>query len=172
MLALGLVPEARKTSVLAAAQSDRVAAPTFSSYIYMIRALAANGADEALDRKLRADFDRMTLQGATSFWEVAAGYRGFSNGYGGSLCHAWSCAGILFDGAYRLGVIPLEPGFKTFALEIHPCGEERLSGEVPTPHGPIRVAWRNAGNGGIKVKLEYPEGTRPARIAPNIRLVE
>ena len=172
MLALGLVPEARKASVLAAAQSDRVAAPTFSSYIYMIRALAANGADEALDQKLRADFDRMTLQGATSFWEVAEGYRGFSNGYGGSLCHGWSCAGILFDGAYRLGVIPLEPGFKTFALEIHPCGEARLSGEVPTPHGPIRVAWRNAGTGGIEVKLEYPEGTRPARIASNIRLVE
>ena len=115
----------------------------------------------------------MTLAGADTFWETGTGYRGTNGkGYGGSLCHAWSCAGLLFDGAYRLGVIPLTPGFETFSMAIHPAGEDRLSGEVPTPHGMIRVAWRKTAYGKIRVQLSYPEGTRPGYIAPDIELAE
>ena len=172
MLALDLVPESRREQVLAAASGNGVASVTFSTYIYMIRALAANGRIAELEAKIRQDLEQMVLAGADTVWETANGYRGTARqGYGGSLCHAWSCAGLLFDGAYRLGVIPLEPGFKTFALAIHPCGEDRLTGEVPTPYGMIRVAWKKLDNGKIRAELIYPEGTYPARIAPDIELV-
>ena len=173
MLALDLVPESRKERVIESAMSEKLLQVTFSTYIYMIRALVAAGRSEALEAKLRADFDRMTLTGADTFWETGNGYRGTNGrGYGGRLCHAWSCAGLLFDGAYRLGVIPLTPGFETFSLAIHPAGEDRLSGEVPTPHGMIRVAWRKTAYGKIRVQLSYPEGTRPRYIAPDIELAE
>lgn len=173
MLALDLVPRERRQEVADLASSDKVVPTTFSTYIYMIRALMANDRCEELEAKLRADFDAMTLAGADTFWETGNGYRGTTRkGYGGSQCHAWSCAGLLFDGAYRLGVIPREPGFAVFDLEIHPCGLDRLAGEVPTPHGPIHVAWEKAIDGRIQVQLTCPAGTRPGRIAPDIDLVE
>ena len=112
----------------------------------------------------------MTLSGATSFWEVPGGASGFSGSYGGSLCHGWSCAGIYFDGACRLGIIPLEPGFRSFSLEIHPAGLSALSGEVPTPYGAIRIGWKVRGDGVIAVRLRHPPETHPARIGENIRL--
>ena len=110
----------------------------------------------------------MTLSGATSFWEVPGGASGFSGSYGGSLSHGWSCAGIYFDGAFRLGAVPLEPGFRTFALEIHPVGLTALSGEVPTPYGPIRIRWRKLDNGTIAVRLRHPPEIRPGRIADDL----
>ena len=173
MLALDLVPESSREKVVDFSMSDGVVPATFSTYIYMIRALMANGRCAGLEARLRQDFDRMTLSGADTFWETANGYRGTTGkGYGGSQCHAWSCAGLLFDGAYRLGVISLSPGFETFSLAIHPADEERLSGEVPTPHGMIRVAWRKTEYGRIRVQLSCPAGTRPGYIAPDIELVE
>ena len=170
MLALGLVPVERRAAVSAVLDSDRLIPSTFSSYIYMIKALSALGKISELNERLRSEFDGMTLSGATSFWEVPGGASGFSGSYGGSLCHGWSCAGIYFDGAFRLGVLPLEPGFRTFALEIHPVGSSALSGEVPTPYGPIRIGWRKGDDGIISVRLRHPSEIRPGRIADNIRL--
>ena len=122
-----------------------------------------------LNDKLRQDFDRMTLAGATSFWEVAEGARGFGS-CGGSLCHGWSCAGIYFDGAFRLGITPLEPGFRTFSVAVHPAGLSSLEGEVPTPYGPIRIRWKVKDDGTIAVNLKHPAETRPAFIADGIRM--
>ena len=168
-LALGLVPEERRQRVIAAAESPRLIGPTYSSYIYMIRAMAACGKIAELDERLRRDFDMMALSGATSFWEVSGGATGFSS-YGGSLCHAWSCAGIYFDGAYRLGITPLEPGFRTFALAVHPAGLSAMSGEVPTPYGAIRIRWKVKDDGTISVHLRHPAEIRPALIADGICL--
>lgn len=171
MLVLDLVPESRREQVLAAASGSGVLPATFSTCIYMIRALAANGRITELDGKLRQELEQMVLAGADTVWETANGYRGTARqGYGGSQCHAWSCAGLLFDGAFRLGVIPLKPGFETFALAIHPCGLDHLTGEVPTPHGRIRVAWKKQANGRLRVKLTCPEGVRAACIASDIDL--
>ena len=169
MLALGLVPEERRQRVLKAAASPRLIGITFSPYIYLIRALTACGMTAELNDKLRQDFDRMTLAGATSFWEVAEGARGFGS-CGGSLCHGWSCAGIYFDGAFRLGITPLEPGFRTFSVAVHPAGLSSLEGEVPTPYGPIRIRWKVKDDGTIAVNLKHPAETRPAFIADGIRM--
>ncbi len=168
-LALDLVPEERKPRVIEAATSPRLIGPTYSSYIYMIRAMAACGKIAELDERLRRDFEKMALSGATSFWEVAGGATGFSS-YGGSLCHGWSCAGIYFDGAYRLGITPLEPGFRAFSLSVHPAGLSSMSGEVPTPYGPIRIRWKVLDDGTVRVHLRHPAETRPALIAEGIRL--
>ena len=172
LLALRLVPPERRGRVLASAASPQMIPATFSSYLYLIRALVACGQIAELDGILRRDFDAMTLAGATSFWEVAGGAKGFQSSYGGSLCHGWSCAGLYFDGACRLGVTPLEAGFRSFALEIHPCGLSALSGDVPTPQGPIHVHWKTTDGGQIEVRLRHSAGTRLARVAQNLRVEE
>lgn len=158
MLALDLVPEEKRAMVMDAALSDRLIQPTFSSYLYMIRALCGNGRGGIADAILKRDFDRMSLSGATSFWEVPGGLHGFTGGYGGSLCHGWSCANLYFDGACRLGVVPLEPGFRSFSVNVVPGLLDSLEGEVPTPYGPIRVAWHRE-NGKIIVQTDAPPET-------------
>ncbi|MBQ6597757.1 MAG: hypothetical protein IJH79_09415, partial [Lentisphaeria bacterium] len=72
--------------------------------------------------------------------------------------------------AFRLGIMPLEPGFRTFALAVHPAGFSSMSGEVPTPYGPIRIRWKVLDDGTVSVHLRHPAETRPALIAEGIRL--
>lgn len=49
-------------------------------------------------------------------------------------------AGILSN--YILGIEPIEPGFMKFKVRPHPAGGVTFArGDVPTPHGFIRVAW-------------------------------
>lgn len=49
-------------------------------------------------------------------------------------------AGILSN--YILGIEPIEPGFTKFKVRPHPAGGVTFArGDVPTPHGFIRVAW-------------------------------
>ena len=65
-------------------------------------------------------------------------------------------AGILSN--YILGVEPVEPGFAKFRVRPHPAGGVTFaSGEVPTPQGLIRVAWRME-DGAPSVSVEVPPG--------------
>ena len=65
-----------------------------------------------------------------------------------------------FCGHCLLGVTPLEPAFRRFAVKPY-CGDlTHASGEVPTPSGMIRVSWERAGDS-LSVKVEHPSGTTP-----------
>ena len=45
-----------------------------------------------------------------------------------------------------LGVRPVEPGYKTWLLEPQPGDLSWAKGRVPTPYGPIGVAWQKGAN--------------------------
>jgi hypothetical protein len=65
-----------------------------------------------------------------------------------------------------LGVNPTSPGFATFTVSPHPDAIETAEGDVPTPHGPIHVSWRQTDDDLI-LQVDAPPGTtwlnRPLR---------
>ncbi len=105
------------------------------------------------------DWGKMLYAGATSFWETEQGQAGFD--YAGSLCHGWSATPAYFYGAYILGVKPLSPGFKTFAVDPFFESTPQASGSIPTPDGDITVTWQTNidkdGNKSVIGEIIYPE---------------
>lgn len=57
----------------------------------------------------------------------------------GTVNHAWSGAPLQLLPQYLLGVAPLAPGFRRFTVRPDLCGLSKLTAQVPTPHGIIRV---------------------------------
>lgn len=111
---------------------------------------------KALLAYVRATFGGMLKQGATSLYEIDAIYHD-DFAIAQSLCHAWSSVPIWVQQAYILGVRPLEPGFRRFIVNPHPCGLPAASGRIPTPHGPIDVAWE-IGRAGSWIDVTAPCG--------------
>ncbi|WP_181592944.1 alpha-L-rhamnosidase C-terminal domain-containing protein [Paenibacillus sp. YN15] len=68
----------------------------------------------------------------------------------GSPAHGWSSSPVYVSGAFLLGIRPLAPGYKEAIIE--PClaleDVTEAEGQVMTPCGPIRLAWKAAVNGG------------------------
>jgi hypothetical protein len=56
-----------------------------------------------------------------------------------------------------LGVKPIECGFRRFIVAPKPGGLTWAKGDVPTPHGIIRVHWKIE-DGDIDIKVSVPEG--------------
>lgn len=118
---------------------------------------------EVLLNFARRIFGRMLFEGSTSLWEV------FENkddafAEAGSLCHGWSAMPLWLTHAYILGVEPTSPGFRTFAVTPHLCGLPAAEGTVPTPSGPIRVAWEKAQNT-CWVNIQSPRNLRLSDVA-------
>lgn len=88
------------------------------------------------------------------------------NSYWRSLCHAWSAHPALEFLTRVLGVEPRAPGFAEIAIAPHRCGLAHASGEVATPRGPVKVAWREAG-GVFRIEVETPAATPVTLRLPN-----
>ncbi len=76
----------------------------------------------------------------------------------GDRSHAWQCTPLFQMSGRILGVRPLEPGFKSFVIDVHPCGLKWSKGVIPTPYGKIAVSWKNR-DGGITLDVSVPKGT-------------
>lgn len=72
--------------------------------------------------------------------------------------HAWSGAPLHLLPQYLLGVMPLEPGFSRFAVRPQLLQLTKIAGQVPTPHGPIRVDLSHEGWQFIQ-EVVVPPGT-------------
>ena len=58
-----------------------------------------------------------------------------------------------------LGVRPAEPGYQTWLVEPQPGDLTWAAGTVPTPYGPIAVAWQH-GAQSFSLQVWVPAGTR------------
>ena len=132
-----------------------VAIPTTLSYaLFKYEALIA---DPAFRRAAVEDclhtWGKMTLAGATSFWETIRGAADFENA--GSLCHGWSAvpAWLWFEGV--LGVHPLEPGFQAFAFD--PMPDFRGQAVVPTPYGEMQITGDTISYDRSLQKMQQPD---------------
>lgn len=163
MLCSGAVPEQDKARLVdSLGCSGKYEPLTLSPLIYMLRGLASVKSRKALDmasEKVHSLFAPMLEAGATSLWETPKGGEDF--GGAGSLCHAWSSVPVYYYGAVTLGVTPLEPGFKKFRLAPYTWKLTSASGEIPTPHGKIKVSWVKDGEGKVVLNVSHPAETEP-----------
>jgi hypothetical protein len=113
---------------------------------FELEALCAMGQQKQVLQRIKTYWGGMLSLGATSFWEKydpaekgAAQYAMYGRPFGKSLCHAWGASPIYLLGKYYLGVRPLSPGYASYAVEPVLGGLEWMKGEVPTPHGNIKL---------------------------------
>jgi hypothetical protein len=125
-----------------AQQDNGMVKTTLSQRLYKFEALLQDketyGA--TVFSQISNNWSKMLYVGATSFWETEKGQADFD--YAGSLCHGWSATPAYFYGAYILGVKPLSPGFKTFAVDPFFKATPQASGTIPTPAGDITISWQ------------------------------
>ena len=155
-----LIPAERVPRVMQGMMAHRWPRMTFYTRLYQVMALRRLGPDARrfTAQGIAEDWAAMLLVGATSFWETDLGGKDFWRA--ASLCHAWSALPLYYYGAYVLGVRPLEPGFRRFALSPYPDRFMEAKGAVPTPAGPIRVEWRRT-DAGLIVSADGPSQLTP-----------
>jgi len=155
-LFLGIVPPRQKKILVAKILRDEFPRSTFSLLVYLGRALEAEGAEARsyLQKRFQNTFYPLIDQGATSLWETPKGEADFSGA--ASLCHAWSCVTLWFDGAVRLGIWPLAAGFSRFRFDPFLGKDQAISGEVSTPAGLIRVELKKITSRVSEAVLSYP----------------
>lgn len=128
----------------------------------------------ALER-IRDFWGEMLRRGATTWWET------FDRGtpactipfcFAGNVptwpvdyipashCHAWGSGPAHLLPRYLLGIRCLAPGFAVVAVDPVPCGLEWCEGTVPTPRGPLSVAWHRRDDGTLDLTVDAPEGVR------------
>lgn len=133
---------------------------------YELEALCAMGDQERVLKEIKDYWGGMLNLGATSFWEKydpaekgVQQYAMYGRPFGKSLCHAWGASPIYLLGKYYLGVRPLSPGYSTWSVELVLGGLQWMEGEVPTPHGNIKVYCSRS-----SVKVTTAEGTGVLRL--------
>jgi|LSQX01.2.fsa_nt_gb hypothetical protein len=93
---------------------------------------------------------------------IALGFRTCPETFGWtrSLAHAWSASPAVYLLSQVLGVRPLEPGYRVFAVE--PCAADLqwARGEVATPYGPIHVDWRRNDGNELVIAVSAPPECR------------
>ena len=74
-----------------------------------------------------------------------------------SRCHAFSATPVYDLSTYVLGLRPAAPGFARFEANPWFGDLEWASGSMPTPAGPLSLAWHRHG-GMIELEIVVPEG--------------
>jgi len=110
----------------------------------------------------------MLRAGATTFWETIGGAGDFHGA--GSLCHGWSAVPLYVYYHDLLGVRPLEPGYRRFAIDPITSGAAACRGCVPVPGGEINLAWEHVGDH-VHYRLAAPATCRPVLADPSGILV-
>jgi hypothetical protein len=140
-LALGLVPPAQRAAVTARVAARGMAGSVYAA-CYLLDALFTHGRAADALALITAPGDRswryMLEQGATITWEA------WNERVKPNLdwTHAWGAAPAALLPRHVLGVRPAAPGWSEVALMPRPGPLAAASGTVPTPRGPVAVAWR------------------------------
>ena len=153
-----LFPEQQRAGALEAL-SDPQAVRSELGYQYFVLAslVRAGNGGHAL-QILRELWGGMVEADTPTLWEVVDGRSSMSGC--GSLCHAYACAPLPVLQRAVLGVVPLAPGFTEFRFAPQGVGVRWAEGRVPTPHGPVEVAWsQRESDAPLAATIVVPEGT-------------
>lgn len=154
-LAFGLVP-AEHVSAVADYVGKRGMACSVYAAQYLMEGLFSSGAAGRALELITAPSDRswrhMVESGATITWEA------WDHKYkpNQDWNHAWGAAPANVLPRYVLGAEALEPGWKLARIRPHTGTLTHAKGKIPTPRGPIEVAWSNEGT--FRMTLDLPEG--------------
>jgi hypothetical protein len=144
-LAFGLVPQARKARVIDFLRQRGMKCSVYAAQ-YLLEGLFEHHQATAAYELITAAGDRswkhMLQSGTTITWEA------WDNRYkpNQDWNHAWGAAPANLLPRYLAGVRPLAPGWTKTLIQPQPAHLTKLSSQVPTPHGPIRVDWQKSTN--------------------------
>ncbi len=135
----------------------------------LVWALADQGRTTEALRLIRSGWGPMvTGDPGMTVWEVlwrdgGLATPGINHGGGGntSLAHPWASGPTFALSRYVLGVRALAPGYQRWLVCPQFGDLSWARGEVPTPHGPVRVRWARQARR-LAVEVESPPGTTGA----------
>ena len=146
--------------VVGAGFSQRVY-PFISYFELCARFLTPGLAETALEEIRRLYGWMATHDPEITVWEgIGEGGAPYEGAYT-SQAHGWATGIVPALTNYVLGVTPTGPGFGAWSVKPVPGDVVWAKGMVPTPYGPITVAWsRNAGQGLFWLSVDAPAGTK------------
>jgi hypothetical protein len=155
-LFFGLLDKAQEQGALDALTDPSVVPAELYFQHFGINSLAHAGrAQQAMDL-IRRLWGAMIEQDSPTVWETVRGRDAFSGC--GSLCHGFACTPLYFMHNTLLGVQALKPGFAEFRLAPQGLGLLWAKGNVPTPHGVIRVNWARQADQALVIDVDVPDG--------------
>jgi hypothetical protein len=95
--------------------------------------------------------------GITDWEGISTGGSPYEGAYT-SMAHGWSTGVVPELTNDLLGASPAGPGFSTWSVQPHPASVIWAEGQLPTPHGPLDVSWRQ-GHNQFSLRLTAPRGT-------------
>ena len=75
-----------------------------------------------------------------------------------SFCHGWASGPTAWLSEHVLGIVPVEPGFKTVRIDPHLGDLEWAEGTFPTPYGLIKVRHQKNADGSVSSDIKLPKG--------------
>ncbi|OVE77540.1 hypothetical protein BVX99_02320 [bacterium F16] len=164
MLAFELVPEDRIAAIVEFVKSRGMACSVYGAQHLLDALYLNNEADHALNL-MAATHDRswwnMIQAGSTMTLEA------WDINYKKNLDwnHAWGAAPANIIPRYVVGVRPLEPGFKRVLIQPQPGSLTSFDAKVPTPLGPVTIAWRRQS---ARLDITVPDGMEPCIKTPDM----
>ena len=126
----------------------QIVTPYFT--FFELDTLCRCGQQETVWRRMREYWGGMLALGATTFWEEYnpsvegdAHYAMYGDKFGKSLCHAWGASPLYLLGRYFVGLYPLTPGYKTFAIEPWLSPFNALDCTFPIKEGEVQLRLRD-----------------------------
>lgn len=184
-LAFGLVPADRVSAVGGQVASLGMAMGPMTVES-LLRALDSAGRGDDLVALLtnagQAGWANILARGGTFTWEAWDP----SDIEGDSMSHGWGATVLVVMQEALLGVRPLASGWAQLEVTPPPAALSSVAGRVPTPRGPVSVAWQQPA-GAVALELGVPanasavvripasgpdvvlEGRRPATAAPGVQ---
>jgi len=141
---------------IGAGTSQRVYA--FTSYPEITARFQTGDAASAID-EIKRLYGWMTSHdpGITDWEGVGANGSMYEGAYT-SAAHGWSTGVVSELTNQLLGASPTSPGFATWDVTPHPGDVAWAKGQLPTPHGPLQVAW-TSGEHTFRLTVDAPRGT-------------
>lgn len=154
----GAITPAELRAIYPLLQSDASVRRPMAGFMefYLLQAwLEAGLVREAID-EMRSYYGQMLRSGATTTWEIVDRREpGIDHivAAGRSHCHGWSAGPACLLPAKILGVTPTAPGYREVAI-LPALGDLAWAkGEIPTPHGIIRVNLTGPATGEITLPV-------------------
>lgn len=111
---------------------------TFNSSPYMekivLESLYLLDADQVALQRTYDRYRQMVTDEFPTLWEFWQPNKGTRN-------HAWTGGPLIMMYRYNLGIRPLAGGYQRFKIRPHVAAFNHLEGQVPTPNGPITLAF-------------------------------
>jgi hypothetical protein len=170
-LAFDLVPEKRKGTVLAFVRSRGMACSVYGAQ-YLLEALYRNGNEQAALDLMTARHDRswwhMIELGSTitlEAWDLT-----YKNNLDWN--HPWGAVPANIIPRFLMGVRPMAPGFGKVRIQPRPAHLLEAKIRVPTPKGPVEVAFRNDPKEPFRLTVSIPDAMTASVDVPSFGRAE